>query len=68
MKKFWIKSRTILFNLGAGLVVLLGEYVVPFKELLGDHGYQVALAVVLVANLVLRSVTTTGVTINTKGG
>ena len=57
MSKFWLKSKTIVFNLTIGLASLLALYSIEFEEVLGRKGFVYVLIITSVVNLILRSVT-----------
>lgn len=68
--KAWYKSKTMIFNLLSIVLIYTEQYHTMIGSAFGDLGNQIATGAILVGNIILRSVTKSGVSFvnNTKGG
>lgn len=62
MMKKWYKSKTIVFNLVSALLVGGEQYFSLLQPILEDKTYGAMLFAITMANIFLRTITTTGVT------
>ena len=60
--KHWSQSKTIITNLLLALIAATANNSELFHSVLGDKGYQYLLLLSCVANIYLRTTTTTAIT------
>jgi len=63
-KKHFLKSKTILFNAGIAVLAVLADNIELLHGSVSDSHYLILMALFSGVNVYLRSVTTTGVSIN----